>query len=157
VEKQRDSLEAALVIQILQYTEWPPDQFEQDSRILDIGIYDSHDHASLFADMLQGSRFEKKVRLHFIDKDFADTDINGLEALYCPSISADQLQQVAKKTTNHAIALVGNFDGFFQQGGMINLLSQDNRITFEINQSRASTQGITFRAKLLRLAHRVIR
>lgn len=51
---------------------------------------------------------------------------------------------------------MGSFEGFLDLGGMVNFVRSQNRIAFEIDIGNARRRGIEFRAKLLRLASRVI-
>ena len=70
--------------------------------------------------------------------------IGPSESKYIPQI-LDSLHDVSALT-------VGETDQFAEQGGMIQLVMEDNRIRFKINPSAASQAGIRISSKLLALA-----
>mgnify|MGYP000928887068 CR=1 FL=1 len=55
-------------------------------------------------------------------------------------------------TKNLATLTVGEQPDFLQRGGMINFVSEDNKVRFDINQAAAEKVNVKISAHLLRLA-----
>ncbi len=53
------------------------------------------------------------------------------------------------------ILIVGESPSFIEQGGMVNLLKKGKRIQIEIGMQQSEYVGISYSAKLLRLARLV--
>jgi hypothetical protein len=56
-----------------------------------------------------------------------------------------------------SILTVADTPGFLEAGGMINFLIKDKKVRFEINTAAAERAKLQIRAKLLRLARRIIK
>ncbi|MGE3707617.1 MAG: YfiR family protein [Vicinamibacterales bacterium] len=54
------------------------------------------------------------------------------------------------------VLTVGEDSRFLEQGGIINFVSEDNRVRFDINQTAAERANLKISAHLLRLARRTI-
>ena len=50
------------------------------------------------------------------------------------------------------VLTVGDMDGFSQAGGIINFISVDSKIHFEINVDAAQSVGVKISSQLLKLA-----
>jgi hypothetical protein len=74
----------------------------------------------------------------------------------CPS-EKEYLQQIIASTKDYAVLSVGDMNGFLEAGGIINFLTEEKKIRFEINLDAAGRSKLTIRSKLLRLAKRVIK
>jgi hypothetical protein len=74
----------------------------------------------------------------------------------CPS-EKEYVQQIIASTKNYGVLAVGDMNGFLEAGGIINFLTEEKKIRFEIDLDAAERCRLTIRSKLLRLAKRVIR
>jgi hypothetical protein len=54
------------------------------------------------------------------------------------------------------VLTVADTSGFLEAGGMINFVIEDKKVRFEVNTAAAGRAGLQIRAKLLRLAKRVV-
>jgi hypothetical protein len=54
------------------------------------------------------------------------------------------------------VLTVGDFEGFVAQGGVIELVREQNRIRFDINSRNAARARLVISARLLRVARRVL-
>ena len=66
------------------------------------------------------------------------------------------LTQFLKLFSGCGVLTVGHTPGFIDNGGNINFISEGNKIRFEINIDTAKENKLSIRAKLLKLAKRVI-
>ncbi len=83
--------------------------------------------------------------------------IRKCHVLFTCSSEKNHIQQIIASTKDHAVLAVGDMNGFLEAGGIINFLTEEKKIRFEINLDAAGHSRLTIRSKLLRLAKRVIR
>lgn len=74
------------------------------------------------------------------------------QILYISPSESKYLPQILESLRNASALTVGETDRFVEQGGMIQLVMEDNRIRFKINPSAAADAGIRISSKLLALA-----
>jgi hypothetical protein len=79
-------------------------------------------------------------------------DIDLCHLLFVNVPNAMRLKAVMSTLQGRAILTVGDADDFLEQGGMIQFITQDNRIRLRINLSVATAAGLTLSSKLLRPA-----
>lgn len=82
---------------------------------------------------------------------------NALKDCHLVFISAStNADAIIQKLKGLPIVTVSDQPGFIDQGGTINLLQSNNRLTFEINVAVANKNGIYISPRLLKLATRMI-
>ena len=62
------------------------------------------------------------------------------------------LPQILTALKNKSTLTISEIEGFLTLGGMINFLTVDNKIRFEIHQTAAERAGLKLSSKLLSLA-----
>jgi hypothetical protein len=77
--------------------------------------------------------------------------------VYVGDLGGGELKEVLRELMALKVLSVSSHPEFLEAGGMINLLRDGKRITFEVNLSSAQQAGLALSAKLLRLAVRVLR
>lgn len=78
--------------------------------------------------------------------------VSDCQILYIGPSESKYIPQILDSLHNVSALTVGETDQFAEQGGMIQLVMEDNRIRFKINPSAASQAGIRISSKLLALA-----
>ena len=82
-------------------------------------------------------------------------DIRKCSLLFvCPS-ERRHIEEILESVKGHHVLTVADTDGFLEDGGIINLLVEDERVRFEINLGAAQQEKLAIRSKLLRLAKRI--
>jgi hypothetical protein len=56
---------------------------------------------------------------------------------------------------NYPVLTVGDQSGFIEQGGAIQLVTENNRVSFDVNLQHIRTVGLEINAKVLQLARKV--
>jgi len=82
-------------------------------------------------------------------------DINGEELKNCHMVfigPAENTAAIIRDLKGSPIVTVSDKPGFVDQGGMIGLVQDGNRLGFEINLDAANADGVHISAKLLKLA-----
>jgi hypothetical protein len=83
--------------------------------------------------------------------------IRKCHVLFICSSEKEYIQQIIASIQGYGVLTVGDMNGFLEAGGIINFLTEEKKIRFEINLDTAEHSRLTIRSKLLRLAKRVIR
>lgn len=83
-------------------------------------------------------------------------DIKGCDVIFvCPS-EKNHIDNILNPIRNESILTIADTQGFLEKGGIINFIIDKNKVKFDINTAGAKRAKLTLRAKLLRLAKRVI-
>ena len=67
------------------------------------------------------------------------------------------MNKVTKRLNGRAVLTIGEQDKFLEKGGIVNFVREKKKIRFEINLNVAEQARLQIRAKLVRLAKRVIK
>lgn len=81
--------------------------------------------------------------------------MNCCHILFIASSEQYRLQKLLAWANQRGILTISDMRGFVKQGGMINLVQVNNKITFDLNQAAARSASISFGTQLLRLANDV--
>ena len=72
----------------------------------------------------------------------------------CPS-EKKHVKEILKLIKGYGVLTVADNKGFLEAGGIINFLTENERVRFEVNLVAAKQAEINIRSKLLRLAKRI--
>jgi hypothetical protein len=84
------------------------------------------------------------------------SQVGSCQMLFIASSERHRLQTLLPEAHSRGILTVSDMRDFARMGGIINLLTVDNRLTFDLNRSAASKASISLGSQLLKLAHDVI-
>jgi TonB family C-terminal domain len=144
-------VEAAYLYNFAKLTEWPRTNLAEGSSSLVIGVVGGKDE---FLVVLREMVAGKTIGTHPVtvrDITFSD-DMKSCQLLFFLSSDRKHIQQAIAGLGQAGVLLVGEQQGFLQQGGMINLVTQNGRISFEVNQDSLNRAEIHLNWKLLSLA-----
>lgn len=82
--------------------------------------------------------------------------IRRCHVLFICSSEKAHIDTILNPIRTLGILTVADMPGFLEAGGMINFVIEDKKVRFEINSAAAKRAQLQIRAKLLRLARRVI-
>lgn len=142
-------LKAAFLYNFALYTEWP------------VAPVDAFDFCVLGKDPF-GTRLDrighktlqgKAIKIRRIN---TVAEVKGCHVLFVPTIERDQYSRITSAISQQAILTVTDAAHDDKWPAvMINLVSEGERYTFDINQGAAKIAGLTFSSKLLRLARSI--
>ena len=84
------------------------------------------------------------------------TQSDSCQMLFIASSERHRLQTLLTEAHRRGILTISDMRDFAHLGGIISLLTVNNRVTFDLNRSAASRASISFSSHLLKLAHDVI-
>jgi hypothetical protein len=79
-------------------------------------------------------------------------DIKNCHVLFVSRSEANRLDEIVSALRGRSILMVGEANGFADRGGMIQFVTQENRIQLRINLAAAKAANLTISSKLLRPA-----
>jgi len=145
------NLRAAFVFNFARFVEWPREVLP-DTASLRLGVFAPDKLPAPFA-ALHGRRVRGRV-VRIVPLGPAD-DSSDCHLLYCNEATAAQLTALLANARGHPVLTVGEGRDFMERGGMIELLTRDNRLRFRICPDAARAVGLRVGAPLLQLADEV--
>lgn len=82
--------------------------------------------------------------------------VDSCQMLFIASSERYRLQALLSEAHRRGILTVSDMRDFTRLGGMVSLLTVNNRVTFGLNRSAAGMASISFSSQLLKLAHDII-
>ena len=142
-------IKAAFIYNFTKFVTWP-EEMEQKGGDLRLCIFDRNPFGE-YLNQLSGRKvrnFELKVV-----QPASIRELDGCAILFLAG-SADA-GKVLQGLTSRPILTVSDRPGFVQSGGVIELLSENNRIRFDVNLQTVRDSGLQMSSKLLQLARQV--
>ncbi len=145
-------LKAAFVYNFGKFVDWPASAFASDTSPLKVCVHGQAAHAGMAAVLR--------------DKSVAARPIVVIDTPGADAVSACHIVFFADDRESHREALkayvaagaltVGDSDDFIRTGGMVGLVTVENKIRFEVNLATCRRAGLRISASLLRLAKTVV-
>ncbi len=143
-------IKAAFLYNFTKFVTWP-EAMEQQGGELTLCIFDGNPFGD-YANQLNG----RKVR-NFQLRILQPASVNDLAGCNILFVSgAEQTVRALQSVATLPVLTVSDQSGFAARGGAIELLSEDNRIRFDVNLQRIRDSGLTMSSKLLQLARQVL-
>lgn len=149
-ETTRYDLEAAFVYKFIKFVEWP-NSFK-DEEFFDVCYTGSGEIQPSIMALVDSEIKDLRLKVKIVED---LNDLQNCELLFVDISSKDGRKKYINFLSRKSVLTVSHFDGFIEEGGMINLLLKNNRIQFEINIKSAEESNIKVSSKLLRLANSV--
>jgi hypothetical protein len=145
-------LKAAFVYNFAKFVEWPPAAFGAATAPMVIGILGE---SPMRGDLDRAIR-DKTInnRPLVIKEPHSAGEWTNCHILFISTSEKKRLPEILGSLRGANVLTVSETDGFTQTGGMINFVSEGNRIRFQINEAAAKTAGLKISSKLLSLATR---
>ena len=142
-------IKAAYIYNFINYIDWPQNAFPATGGTITIGVVGQNQFSAAL-EVLNGKQVKgRTVALKQI------TDIKDLDHCQIVFINASEkshLPELLGKLKDSRVLTVSEIDGFAQQGGIINFISEHNKVRFEINPDAARQLGLNISSELLKLA-----
>jgi len=142
-------VKAALLYQFAKFVEWPAQTFEATQNALCIGVIEN----DLMANALSSIEGKEVKGRRIVIKQVKPSDpMDFCHILFIGSGMEDRLKGLLDRLKATSTLTVGDLNGFARRGGMIGLLTVENKIRFEINLEAAERAHLQISSHLLRLA-----
>ncbi len=142
-------IKAAYLYNFINYIDWPADALSSGGSTLTIGIVGESPFGPAL-DPLKGKQI--KGRTLAVKQLASAKDLEQCQIMFiCPSEKA-RLSEILGQLKDARILTISEIDGFAERGGIINFISERNKVRFEINTDAARRTGLTISSELLKLA-----
>jgi len=142
-------LKAGVLYHIIKYVEWPGSPATNQPARIQIGLLGQLPQSKAL-EVLDGKRIEGR---ELVVKPVSNAyEISSCQVLFIGASEMTHLADIFGRVKNLPILTVGEFEGFAQRGGMINLIVVGNRVVMEVNREVAEQAQLTIRSPLLKHA-----
>ena len=143
-------VKADMLYNIAKFIRWPEHCFDQTHGQLVITIIGEDPLAEALAATLS----TRSINGHpvFVRVVRRVQDVAGSQIVYIAASEAGRMREVLRAMEGSPALTVADSTGFVAVGGMVDFANENERVRFEINQTRAERAGLRISAKLLALA-----
>ncbi len=145
------SIKAAFIYNFAKFTEWPATTGETPG-VLVLCAFSGESYGAALA-AIDGKavhghtmRVRRGVRLD---------EIKSCHMVFIAESNEHRTAELLRAARGAPVLTIGEADGFAEAGGMIGLITADNRVQFEINNEAAQRANLKISSQLLRLARLV--
>jgi len=143
-------LKAVFLYNFAKFVTWPDSAFENDQSPLVIGVL-GEGPLNEALKFIEGKSAQNRTVI--IKKFNTENDIDNCHILYLSSSQNVRMNQLLKNgLSKRDILTVGSMKQFTQIGGVINFVSEKNKLKFEISRKSAERAHLTLSSQLLTLA-----
>jgi hypothetical protein len=142
-------IKAAFLYNFAKFIEWPADAHLADAQTFTIGLLGADPFGPDIA-VIEGKQVKDKP-LRIVRGQTLE-ELKGCQVLFIGALPAADLERVLKTLKGRPVLTVGEAENFAHHGGMIHLMTVENKVRFEINVQTAEQAGLKISSHLLRLA-----
>lgn len=146
-------LKAAFLYTFIKFVEWPDTGTSGTSRPLCLAVL-GQDPFGSDLDALKGKSV--KGRTIMIKRFRKVEEARDCDILFISGSEKKQLPRILKQLQGAPLLTVGDHEGFCEAGGMINLITTQNKISFAINVAATHRAQLHISSQLMKLAKTVI-
>ncbi|HEV8432809.1 MAG TPA: YfiR family protein [Thermoanaerobaculia bacterium] len=152
VQGQVDRVEAAYLHRFAQFVKWPQSVLPRGAPIV-IGVVGDDRAGRAIEDEMAGQRANGHplIARHVRWNDL----LTGCQIVFISSAEEGHLGAIIRAARGSSVLTVSDVAGFAIRGGMIELMTVQNRIDFAVNTGAASEGHLRISSKLLQIAHAV--
>jgi hypothetical protein len=143
-------LKAAFLFNFAKFVEWPPEAFAETNSPFVIGVLGDSPFGEELAQTVGG----KDINAHPITLQTfrVAAEATNCHLLFVSTSEQKRLLEIIPRLRGAAILTVGETERFIEAGGMINFVSENHKIRFQINDDAAKGARLKISSKLLSLA-----
>ena len=142
-------IKAALLYNFAKFVEWPDETVPETSAPLTLCVL-GDDPFGPALESIDGKTI--RSRRLVIKRSVTARDVSTCHILFISSSEEKHLAQILEVLRTSSTLTIGETQGFTQNGGIINLAVESNKVRFEINANAADRAGLKISSKLLSLA-----
>jgi hypothetical protein len=143
-------IKAAYLYNFLKFVEWPEDAFPDPLAPIVIGISGDDPFGNSLPQVVIGKTVQGRDLV--IHKYHTGEDMRGAHILFISPSEKKRLPQILSSLRGSSVLTVADAEGFLEAGGMIQFVSENDRVRFAINVDATSRAKLKMSSKLLSLA-----
>jgi len=143
-------LKAVFLYRFTQFVDWPATAFPSPDSPIIIGVLGGNP----FGEHLRAAVRDERVhnRRLIVQEYQRSQEAKNCHLLFISAAEAPRLEKTLAALKGGSILTVGEPEGFVLRGGMIQFVTEQNRIRFRINLQAARAANLQISSKLLELA-----
>ena len=146
-------IKAAFLYNFIKFVDWPSESFKNGAAPVNLCVL-GDDPFGEALDTIRNKRV--KGRRLVIKRVRRVEQIEGAHLLFISTSEKGRVKQILKSLADAPVLTISEMEGFGQNGGIINFITVDNKIQFEINSEKAQQHRLKISSQLLKLA-RIVR
>jgi hypothetical protein len=143
-------LKAVFLFNFTKYVIWPATAFSGDQAPFVIGVLGDDPFGDALDDTVRGEKVNGRALV--VHRYTAKEDVKDCQILFVSQSMASQMDQIAAGLKGRNVLTVGDADNFTDHGGVIGLVTVNNKIRLKINLDSAKASNLTINSNLLRSA-----
>jgi YfiR/HmsC-like len=143
-------IKAAYLFNFIKYVDWPEEAFADPLSPIVIGIVGDDPFGSALPQVVVGKTVQGRDLV--IRKYRAGEDLRSSQILFISASEKKRIPQLLASLLGSSTLTVADINGFLEEGGMIELFSEGNRVRFSIDLDATIRAKLKISAKLLNLA-----
>jgi hypothetical protein len=145
-------IKAAYLYNFINYIDWPADALPPAGGMLTIGVVGDNPFGAAL-DALKGKQI--KGRTLSVKQLSSLENLDQCQIVFISPSEKERLPEILARLKDARVLTVSEIEGFAQRGGIINFISERNKVRFEVNPDAAKRTGLTVSSELLKLARLV--
>lgn len=142
-------VKAAFLYNFAKFVEWPADAFVDDHSPITLCILGQDP----FGEALDSIKNKTIRGRELMIKQHANIEnLESCHMLFISQSEKNNLSRIFEKINGWNVLTLGDMENFTQDGGIINLITRENKIRFEININAAQHSNLKISSQLLKLA-----
>ncbi len=146
-------VKAAFLFNFAKFTEWPNHAWPSRDAPLNLCVMGKDPFGGAVLATFEARRIgSREFRSH---TGLALDELAGCQILFIASSEERNLPAIMRAVATRPILTISDIGGFVEDGGMIGLLTLDDRILFDVNLAASERASLKLSSQMLKLAHRV--
>jgi hypothetical protein len=143
-------VKAAFLLNFAKFVEWPAAKLGETNSPLVIGVIGANPFGTLLDEIVKG----QTISGHRLVSRAISTaeEAAACHIVFISRSEKERLRPLLDGLKDQPVVTVSETKGFAQDGGMINLVVQNNHVKLEINPTAAGEAGVKLSSKLLAIA-----
>ena len=150
-----NKIKAAFLVNFSRFITWPETEFQDGEEPLTFCIAGNTGLSHAFSGVESRKIKDRSVVIREIPNFDSTARLRGCHLLYSEKSTQTGLTTFLRTHPGQVVVTVGDYPGFARNTGIIELVRQNERFSFIINNSRAKEQRLRIEASLLNLAMEV--
>ena len=143
-------VKAVFLFNFAQFVDWPPRAFPEPQTPLIIGVLGDDPFGTYLDETVRGEKANDRPLV--VQRYRRLGEIKICHVLFISRSETDRLEPILGSLKGRPILTVGDSEDFALHGGMIQFITEKNKIRMQINLEVVKAAGLTVSSKLLRVA-----
>jgi hypothetical protein len=150
-EGEEYAVKAAYVLKFAKVTDWPAQAFDDSPETVDLCLVGADEFLTLVFQSIDNKQVNDRI-LRVRSTSTAD-DCRGCEIIFVSNvIDPATLLRFLTAVKDQPVLIIGEAHDFARIGGIINFVTQNGQLHFEINPREAERHGLKISSRILQLA-----